>query len=785
MATPEQIIRPFADSAGAGDISTIPQTDPNGFVNFTEGYTRFYEISLQSGDPQAKAVERPAQNYLFNLITSNLQAWQQFGLPPWYSGMQPLGGYGRNAQVARVGTDGVMRVYRSLKDANISDPQTTPADWEYQQTSGEMRQNIPAPLGGAGGPTAAQITGGIDFNAAPYSKSGTWYFNSDAAAGASSNGPTPTSGGTTRAGLLQTVEWTYITPGQTMAAQWFSDFNGEWFTRGKAGTGAWSPWRAWATAARVQSGAYTFAVDTSAAVNAVTVAFLPSLTRADGTQIIVKIKNTNTGAATIADGVGTVPIVGAAGQALTGGELVADRNVMLMYSAAAAAYAIVSSHGGVQQVTAGSYLFADPPADDYTNKLISSRWVRSNVMPYRTAMTGTPDLNTFVDRGIYLCPTDAVAAGANFPIAAAGFLIVHSPSVTGAAQTTNVTQEYRTLAANRLFRRALLGAVWSAWVEVASTAYVQSRLGNMRATMYVSASQALVAADAGKAIYFSGAAGQTITLPVPNTVTNGDSIHLINLGNTDVTVATSAGTVIALVALSPGGNVSSVVLKTGESIILSQVDANTWVVAGGTITIRLAPPTTTRAGELVLVAANAIPAGAVKANGQALSRTTYAQLFSKIGTLYGAGDGSTTFNVPDFRGMFPRAWDDGRGFDAGRGMGTYQANAMLDHTHGFGMNADGYHAHSMDAVGDHAHTYQTAPPASNPDGQGASSGASWLALDGYATYGTGGAGYHAHGIYANGSHTHYSVVYGVNSGQPMAGEVRVHNIAALMVIFYQ
>jgi len=41
-------------------------------------------------------------------------------------------------------------------------------------------------------------------------------------------------------------------------------------------------------------------------------------------------------------------------------------------------------------------------------------------------------------------------------------------------------------------------------------------------------------------------------------------------------------------------------------------------------------------------------------DGQAVSRTTYADLFSLIGTNFGAGDGQTTFNVPDYRGKFLR-----------------------------------------------------------------------------------------------------------------------------------
>lgn len=49
-----------------------------------------------------------------------------------------------------------------------------------------------------------------------------------------------------------------------------------------------------------------------------------------------------------------------------------------------------------------------------------------------------------------------------------------------------------------------------------------------------------------------------------------------------------------------------------------------------------------------------LPTNVVIASGQALSRTTYSGLWSRIGTLYGNGDGSTTFNIPDYRGVFIR-----------------------------------------------------------------------------------------------------------------------------------
>ena len=63
------------------------------------------------------------------------------------------------------------------------------------------------------------------------------------------------------------------------------------------------------------------------------------------------------------------------------------------------------------------------------------------------------------------------------------------------------------------------------------------------------------------------------------------------------------------------------------------------------------------------------PTGWLKCNGAAISRTAYAKLFAAIGTVFGAGDGFTTFNLPDLRGEFVRGWDDGRGVDGGRAFG--------------------------------------------------------------------------------------------------------------------
>ena len=102
------------------------------------------------------------------------------------------------------------------------------------------------------------------------------------------------------------------------------------------------------------------------------------------------------------------------------------------------------------------------------------------------------------------------------------------------------------------------------------------------------------------------------------------------------------------------------------------------------------------AGLIGYFVGTAAPAGWVKANGTLLSRTTFADLFAHAnGTglvseadwtnnnfgRYSVGDGSTTFRVPDLRGEFVRSWDDARGVDSGRAIGTWQGDELRSHTH--------------------------------------------------------------------------------------------------------
>jgi microcystin-dependent protein len=87
------------------------------------------------------------------------------------------------------------------------------------------------------------------------------------------------------------------------------------------------------------------------------------------------------------------------------------------------------------------------------------------------------------------------------------------------------------------------------------------------------------------------------------------------------------------------------------------------------------------AGTVIWYAASIPPTGYLLCNGAPVARAQYPALFAAIGILYGAGDGQTTFNLPELRGEFIRAHDAGRGVDSGRVFGSFQADDFKSHTH--------------------------------------------------------------------------------------------------------
>jgi microcystin-dependent protein len=94
-----------------------------------------------------------------------------------------------------------------------------------------------------------------------------------------------------------------------------------------------------------------------------------------------------------------------------------------------------------------------------------------------------------------------------------------------------------------------------------------------------------------------------------------------------------------------------------------------------------------------------VPSGWLLCDGSAVSRTTYDELFNRLDTEYGVGDGSTTFNLPDFvtSNIFPRGAtnDAGRGTTGGESTHTLTEAEMPAHDHDF---SDSGHSHNINLI---------------------------------------------------------------------------------------
>ena len=100
-------------------------------------------------------------------------------------------------------------------------------------------------------------------------------------------------------------------------------------------------------------------------------------------------------------------------------------------------------------------------------------------------------------------------------------------------------------------------------------------------------------------------------------------------------------------------------------------------------------------GTILPYAGGIIPSEFLLCDGSEADRTTYAPLYSVLGNTWGAGNGSTTFNLPDFRGRFLRGVDHGVGNDpdaisrsaisaggnTGDSVGSYQNDQIMEHRH--------------------------------------------------------------------------------------------------------
>lgn len=194
------------------------------------------------------------------------------------------------------------------------------------------------------------------------------------------------------------------------------------------------------------------------------------------------------------------------------------------------------------------------------------------------------------------------------------------------------------------------------------------------------------------------------TAPVlPNTLADATKMEtrLVDVGNELTGSLPRNGTAPMLANLPMGGKkITSLADATAstEATTLGQV---TTLVSSGTAAVATAP------GIMADFAGTTPPTGWLLCDGVAVSRATYAALFAVIGTIYGAGDGSTTFNVPDCRGRVAAGRDNMGSGAAGRLSGWNslgQAGGAQSHTLSEAEMPSHQHAGSTSTNGDHNHS---------------------------------------------------------------------------------
>ena len=123
----------------------------------------------------------------------------------------------------------------------------------------------------------------------------------------------------------------------------------------------------------------------------------------------------------------------------------------------------------------------------------------------------------------------------------------------------------------------------------------------------------------------------------------------------------------------------STVALTAGSIVDADVSASAGIAASklATATQQSLVP----AGAVMPFAMNSVPLGWLPCDGSPVSRSIYAGLFAVVGELYGVGDTSTTFNVPDLRGYFVRGSGTNSDGTVAGAFGGKQADGIKAHTH--------------------------------------------------------------------------------------------------------
>lgn len=152
--------------------------------------------------------------------------------------------------------------------------------------------------------------------------------------------------------------------------------------------------------------------------------------------------------------------------------------------------------------------------------------------------------------------------------------------------------------------------------------------------------------------------------------------------NTDLDVSTSAHGLIPKLSNNSGQYLDGVgTWKQIDHTTLSNIGTNTHAQIDSHISSEQGEHLPS--GVIEMYGGSSAPTGWLLCDGSAVSRTTYANLYAVIGTTFGVGDGSTTFNLPDFQGAFPRGVGTSTKFTQNHTttLGTYEDDAMQGHYH--------------------------------------------------------------------------------------------------------
>ncbi len=261
--------------------------------------------------------------------------------------------------------------------------------------------------------------------------------------------------------------------------------------------------------------------------------------------------------------------------------------------------------------------------------------------------------------------------------------------------------------------------------------------------------------------------GQT-NLNITGTITAGDDISTsANLsatgdltvgGNSSVTGTSFSGGTIT----TNGGVEATSNIHTAASVNADlDVSAQRRIYQAGALLMPV--------GALLPYAGFAAPGGYLLCDGSAVSRTTYADLFSSLSTIYGVGNGTTTFNLPDLRGKMTLGVNGSHvlGSTGGAETNTLSLMQIPAHTHSGTTDAAGLHSHTVNDPG-HSHVSRIG----RDDGNNSNNAGQ--APSGDADFGDSQNGMSTNSattgitLSSAGSHTHTFITAATGGGQPFS-----------------